>query len=494
MAGAKAYETEAEWDQIPNISIVKKYIPKPWLKTKKRKASISVEEPPPEKKAKVEWPIQYKESEEKKYKLGPCTWPECTYVIKDHPERHMTLHTREKQFKCEVCGKCFRLPGGLASHAKFHTGEKPFKCAICNKGFSQAGSRIIHMRLHTGEMPYKCDECGKLSRHITAHKTHKRMHSGEKPYKCDVCSKQFNAQSNLITHGLIHTGKKPHGCKYCDKSFRVKYMLDNHEKTHRGEKLHVCIECGHAFTQKGALQVHMRMHTKERPFHCEWCDYKAASGGSLSTHMFTHTGERPHPCKLCDARFTTSGNLATHVASHHTPEGQRRQKKTENKMYHDYEKEGLKIHARDPVVNLGCVGGSSMRPDYVHEAEKAAYWSECDENWHEGYPVSCDARRMMMGRDSQFAADDPRFLVFIRNNPHKYTVSGAPGTMKYTQRIREAVKLHSWLPPEDSESKLHVWYVCYPVRFNKEHNRMLPCICDDPEYPRELIPYVKCIY
>lgn len=142
---------------------------------------------------------------------------------------------------CFDCGKCFRSDSGLQRHMTVHTGDKPFKCSFCDKCFTQNSSLHAHMRIHTGERPYVC------------------------PY----CNKGFCRKNNLNVHeNSVHPF-----CPICEARFPDELRLNEHLRTHEeGEQLLFlkmenksfgCSECGKRYTRKAHLQKHMLVHTAD---------------------------------------------------------------------------------------------------------------------------------------------------------------------------------------------------------------------------------------
>uniref|UniRef100_A0A3B3VHD3 C2H2-type domain-containing protein n=1 Tax=Poecilia latipinna TaxID=48699 RepID=A0A3B3VHD3_9TELE len=122
---------------------------------------------------------------------------------------HKTIHTGQKAFCCDVCGRRFGDKSGLKRHKIIHTGDKPFCCDVCGQRFGYKSSINTHMITHTGQKPFSCDICGQRFSQKGSLNTHVSSHTGQKHFCCDLCGQRFNRKSSLNTHMRTHTEHNP---------------------------------------------------------------------------------------------------------------------------------------------------------------------------------------------------------------------------------------------------------------------------------------------
>ncbi|XP_036082694.1 zinc finger protein 75D isoform X3 [Rousettus aegyptiacus] len=157
----------------------------------------------------------------------------CKQELPKHMDLHRKGYVGEKPFKCQECGKGFRVSSDLIKHQRIHTEEKPYKCQQCDKRFRWSSDLNKHLMAHQGIKPYRCSWCGKSFSHNTNLHTHLRIHTGEKPFKCHECGKRFIQNSHLIKHQRTHTGEQPYSCSICRRNFSRRSSLLRHQKLHR---------------------------------------------------------------------------------------------------------------------------------------------------------------------------------------------------------------------------------------------------------------------
>ena len=120
------------------------------------------------------------------------------HVVKRNLIRHLKIHTREKHFTCEGCGKLFSDADNLHEHRKIHTGLRFFSCETCGKVFIEERKLVRHSKTHSG-VRYSCETCGKsFSDKSNLAKHCRRVHIRERKAKDKQCSGTGSTKTKTV--------------------------------------------------------------------------------------------------------------------------------------------------------------------------------------------------------------------------------------------------------------------------------------------------------
>ncbi|XP_069363847.1 gastrula zinc finger protein XlCGF46.1-like isoform X2 [Maniola hyperantus] len=131
-----------------------------------------------------------------------CTQCDESFFSNALRHKHMIeVHKEDFLFKCKDCDKVYQSRKQLREHTR-SAHLKIFKhlCHVCDRRFYLPGQLKEHMTIHTGERNFRCEHCAKSYPRLKALKVHMQSHSAEKKYKCGLCSASYSQNVCLKNH------------------------------------------------------------------------------------------------------------------------------------------------------------------------------------------------------------------------------------------------------------------------------------------------------
>jgi len=218
-------------------------------------------------------------------------------------------------FKCLICHRIFPSVQSLCSHKRLHSRMKQFVCNMCGFRCDSRGKLFLHRKMHL----FTCNICNTRFAQKSILKRHKKTKHGivevedKSTFECTVCNGKFPTYRLMAAHEKTHKLV----CKFCNLQCESKEILKRHMKNHiKVKKLSPCDVCGEKMP-RFLIAAHRAKEHGVRPYNCEICDKTFPSRSKYNCHMFKHQEATPFLCEICGKGFTHPVALRRHMRNGH---------------------------------------------------------------------------------------------------------------------------------------------------------------------------------
>jgi len=165
-------------------------------------------------------------------------------------ELHLRSHIKEKPVLCVKCTASFPSCGQISVHVRYvHNKERNFKCNVCEKCFANKPMVVRHTTTHLAEEPFGCTECGRRFRSREGLKGHMERHLNQPTTLCVENPDEKASKRRVYSRKL---------CMICNK---LVAGLKVHMRTHTNQRPYPCPKCSHRSKRKSHLVTHLKKHS-----------------------------------------------------------------------------------------------------------------------------------------------------------------------------------------------------------------------------------------
>lgn len=256
----------------------------------------------------------YAYNKHRKRESGPCS------ELANGIEIGVEGEGNSRIFYCKHCDYKSSIMLSIRNHITTHSRERLYKCNICNKAYTRSDSLTTHCQtVHFKEKYVKeCHICGKTYNGLRRLNKHLRTHSNSN-FQCDICKRIIKNKQSLVTHMLRHSGSKSYTCEQCAASFYTLSELCNHRRFQHIMKA-VSVKCDFCSYEgpKHKMNIHMKHHSSlNKPHSCQKCGKFFATVRKLTYHESIHYDTKKYSCPLCSQLFFRRSSIRKHLSIKH---------------------------------------------------------------------------------------------------------------------------------------------------------------------------------